>query len=185
MAKGRIGDARLNRVGPRERTVDLRQVFAAPREFVFRAWTDAVEFAKWWGPQGWTAYDCMLDPRPGGQWRSSFRRPGLDSIHVGGTYHEVVAPELLVFTWDSYGERDPASLSLVRIEFLALGVHTELILTHRKLTSGEAEDMDVGWLSAFACLDAYLAGADALARIQAPPTHDSARHEPSTGDHPT
>jgi uncharacterized protein YndB with AHSA1/START domain len=165
--------------------VDLRQVFAAPREFLFRAWTDAAEFAKWWGPQGWTAYDCALDPRPGGRWRSSFHRPGLDSLHVGGTYHEVVAPELLVFTWDSYGERDPASLSLVRIEFVALGAHTELVLTHRELTSGEAEDMDVGWLSAFACLDAYLAGADALARIKAPPSPASARSKPSKGDHST
>jgi len=182
MARGRIGDLRLNRIGPRERSVELRQVFAAPREFLFRAWTDAVEFAKWWGPQGWTAYDCVLDPRPGGQWRSSFRRPGLDSIHVGGTYHEVVVPELLVFTWDSYGERDPASLSLVRIEFVALDAHTELILTHRKLTTGEAEDMDVGWLSAFACLDAYLIGTEALARIKAPMEFAPAHTDFSRGE---
>jgi uncharacterized protein YndB with AHSA1/START domain len=170
MARGRLGDPIANRAGPRDRVVALRQVLKAPREMLFRAWIDAVEFAKWWGPKGWTAYDCALDARPGGQWRSSFRRPGQQSIHVGGVYHEVVIPELLVFTWDSYGGSAADSLSLVRIEFIALGAHTEIALTHRKLTTGEAEDMDVGWLSAFECLAAYVEGADALTDLKPPST---------------
>jgi uncharacterized protein YndB with AHSA1/START domain len=167
MAKGRIGDVIANRAGPRDRVVALRRTFEAPREILFRAWTDAVEFAKWWGPKGWTAYDCALELRPGGRWRSSFSRPGLPSLHVGGVYHEVIAPELLVFSWDSYSGEFADSLSLVRIEFVAVGSHTELVLTHRKLTTGEAEDMDVGWLSAFECLTAYLDSPSRLAAAKA------------------
>ena len=166
MAKDRLGDPDANRAGPRDRVVALRQVFEAQRELLFRAWTDPIEFATWWGPKGWAAFDCVLDARPGGRWRSSFARPGQPSIHVGGVYHEVVAPELLVFSWDSYGADAADSLSLVRIEFVALGPHTELVLTHRKLTNGEAYDMDVGWLSAFECLTAYVAGPAALASVK-------------------
>lgn len=166
MAKGRLGDPEANLIGPRDSVVALRQVFEAPREMLFRAWTDPAEFAKWWGPKGWAAFDCTLQARPGGIWRSSFRRPGEPSIHVGGVYHDVVAPELLVFSWDSYGAGAADSLSLVRIEFIALGQHTELVLTHRKLTTGEAQDMDVGWLSAFECLMAYVDGPTTLASIK-------------------
>ena len=166
MAKDRLGDPEANRAGPRDRVVALRQVFEAERELLFRAWTDPIEFATWWGPKGWAAFDCALDARPGGRWRSSFARPGQPSIHVGGVYHEVVAPELLVFSWDSYGADAADSLSLVRIEFVALGPHTELVLTHRKLTNGKAYDMDVGWLSAFECLTAYLAGPAVLASVK-------------------
>jgi uncharacterized protein YndB with AHSA1/START domain len=176
VAKGRLGDPLANRVGPRDRVVELRHVFSAPREQLFRAWTDPAEFTKWWGPVGWTAYDCDLDVRPGGRWRSSFRRPGQPSIHIGGIYHEVVPPERLAFSWDSYGDLAAADrLSLVTIEFLSLGSQTELLLTHRKLTTGEAEDMDVGWISAFECLEAYLAGAEALERRKNP----GSRNEPT------
>ena len=170
MARGQLGDPDANLVGPRDRVVALRQVFEAQREMLFRAWTDPIEFAKWWGPKGWAAFDCALDARPGGSWRSSFHRPGEPSIHVGGVYHEVVAPELLVFSWDSYGTKAADSLSLVRIEFISLGHHTELVLTHRELTTGEAYDMDVGWLSAFECLAAYVEGPAALTSVKPLPT---------------
>ena len=170
MAKDRLGDPDANRAGQRDRVVALRQVFEAQRELLFSAWTDPVEFAKWWGPKGWAAFDCALDARTGGRWRSSFARPGQPSIHVGGVYHEVVAPELLVFSWNSYGTDAADSLSLVRIEFIALGPHTELVLTHRELTTGEAYDMDVGWLSAFECLAAYVEGPAALASVKPLPT---------------
>ena len=156
MSRQKLGDLVANRVGPRARRVDVTRTFACPRELLFSAWTDARHFAGWWGPKSWTAYDCELDVRPGGRWRSSFERPGGGDIHIGGQYIEVAPPERVSFTWNSYGTLSPDDESLVEIEFVALGSHTELRITHTKLTTGEAEDMDIGWDSALNSLEDYM-----------------------------
>jgi uncharacterized protein YndB with AHSA1/START domain len=49
-----------------ERTVVVTRVFDAPRERVFKAWTDAKQVAQWFPPKDFTAPVCELDPRPGG-----------------------------------------------------------------------------------------------------------------------
>lgn len=156
MTRQKIGDPVLNRVGPRARRVDVAMVFACSQAVLFRAWTDPGEFAKWWGPKGWQAYDCELDVRPGGRWRSSFRRPGGGDIHIGGQYVDVVPPSRLTFSWNSYGTLVADDESLVEIDFVDLGRETELRITHTKLTTGEAEDMDVGWQSALDSLRQHL-----------------------------
>src|SRR5262249_4157198 len=94
--------------------------------------------------------------RPGGRWRSSFRRPAGDDIHIGGQYVEVVPPERISFSWNSYGTLAAADESLVELDFVDLGPQTELRITHTKLTTGEAEDMDIGWVSALESLQHYL-----------------------------
>ena len=76
MSRAKLGDTVGNRVGPRSRRVDVTQIFLFPRHVLFMVWTDPQHFARWWGPKEWRAYDCVLDVRPGGRWRSSFSRPG-------------------------------------------------------------------------------------------------------------
>ena len=98
----------------------------------------------------------MLDVRPGGRWRSSFSRPGGEDIHIGGRYVEVVPPERISFSWNSYGTLNADDESLVELEFIDLGERTELHITHTKLTPGEADDMDIGWVSALQSLADYL-----------------------------
>lgn len=66
--------------------------------------------------------------------------------------------------------RSSAGIMFRNLRVDVLGPHTELVLTHRKLTNGEAYDMDVGWLSAFECLTAYVAGPAALASVKPAPT---------------
>ena len=46
--------------------MEFTREFDAPREVVFRAWTDPVRLAQWWGPHGFSNPVCELDPRPGG-----------------------------------------------------------------------------------------------------------------------
>jgi uncharacterized protein YndB with AHSA1/START domain len=156
VSRAKLGDPVANRVGPRVRRVDVAQVFACPRQALFTVWTDPHHFSRWWGPKEWQAYDCVLDVRPGGRWRSSFRRPAGDDIHIGGQYVEVVPPERISFSWNSYGTLSADDESLVELEFVDLGDHTELRITHTKLTTGEAEDMDIGWVSALQSLEHYL-----------------------------
>ncbi|MGO4272627.1 SRPBCC domain-containing protein [Paenibacillus sp. TAF58] len=46
----------------------LERVFNAPRELVFKAFSEAEHLKHWWGPRGWTLTVCNVDFRPGGIW---------------------------------------------------------------------------------------------------------------------
>jgi uncharacterized protein YndB with AHSA1/START domain len=70
--------------------------FAAPRELVFKACTDPVHLAQWWGPKGFSAPVCEWDARPGGKVYVIMRAPDGTEHPMGGQFHEVVAPERLV-----------------------------------------------------------------------------------------
>ena len=49
-----------------KREVVITRIFDAPREFVFKAWTDPKHMARWWGPMDFTNPICELDARVGG-----------------------------------------------------------------------------------------------------------------------
>lgn len=90
-----------------ERAFTLTRWFDAPRERVWRAWTDPNELAAWWGPHGYTNPAVEADFRPGGRLRIVMRSPdGVDFPAVG----EILAvdpPSRLVFT-DDIGDEAPA-----------------------------------------------------------------------------
>lgn len=79
----------------------LTRVFDAPRELVFKAWTDPEHLARWWGPHGFTN-SCEMDVRPGGKYRIVMhgppRHPG--DFPMSGVYREIVEPERIVYTVD-------------------------------------------------------------------------------------
>lgn len=86
--------------GTKREAVELTitRVFDAPRELVFKAWIDPKQMAQWWGPKGFTNPVCELDVRPGGAIRIHMRAPDGIVHPMTGTFHEIVAPERLVFT---------------------------------------------------------------------------------------
>jgi uncharacterized protein YndB with AHSA1/START domain len=49
-----------------EPIITMVRIFDAPRELVFKAWTDPEHLAQWWGPHGFTNPVCEVDLRPGG-----------------------------------------------------------------------------------------------------------------------
>jgi uncharacterized protein YndB with AHSA1/START domain len=81
--------------------VTITRVYAAPREAVWRAWTEPHEIAAWWGKRGWRTppESVTLDVRPGGVFRltSISDADGTEMRH-DGVYREVVPFERLVFT---------------------------------------------------------------------------------------
>ena len=82
---------------PEHRALTLIRVLDAPRALVFKAFTDPVHLARWWGPHGFTTPVCEFDARPDGALRIHMRGPD-GSVHVAlGTVREIVAPERLVF----------------------------------------------------------------------------------------
>jgi uncharacterized protein YndB with AHSA1/START domain len=80
------------------RELVLTRVFDAPRELVFRTWTEPKQVAEWWGPKGCTNPRCELDVRPGGAIRIDMRGPDGTVYPMTGVYKEIVEPERIVFT---------------------------------------------------------------------------------------
>jgi uncharacterized protein YndB with AHSA1/START domain len=84
-----------NVVSETERMVVTR-VFDAPRELVWKAWTDPKYVMQWWGPKGFTAPVCKMDFRVGGKFLYCMRAPDGQEFWNGGEYHEIVAHEKIV-----------------------------------------------------------------------------------------
>jgi uncharacterized protein YndB with AHSA1/START domain len=84
-------------VEPDERTIVITRVFDAPRDLVFKAWTDPKHVAQWWGPQGFTTTRCDMDLRAGGVFRVHMRGPDGVTYPCKGVYREVRAPERIVY----------------------------------------------------------------------------------------
>ncbi len=148
--------------------LQLNRVFDAPREMVFRAWTEGNQFAQWFGAaacHGSELKSVKLDARVGGKYRIQVRRPDGEYFTTVGVYREVKSPERLVFTWqfekdgsgDQFGEVEPPEM-LVTIELKARGKQTELSLTHERFASVESRDRhEEGWTRCLAELGKFTA----------------------------
>jgi uncharacterized protein YndB with AHSA1/START domain len=136
--------------------LQLTRVFDAPRELVFKAWTDAHQFKQWFGAaacDGASLQSAKVDARVGGKYRLQVQKDDGEFYTTVGTYREVKPPERLVFTWqfekdgsgEEFGEVEPCEM-VVTLEFKARGQQTELTLTHEKFASGESRDRhEQGW----------------------------------------
>ncbi len=60
---------------PAEQTLVIKRTFDAPRDLLWKVWSDPVQAKNWWGPEGFTAPIVELDMRPGGKWRAMMRAP--------------------------------------------------------------------------------------------------------------
>ncbi len=82
-----------------EKTTDfvITRVFDAPRDLVWKAWTEAPRLAEWWGPKGCAIRVVKLDVRPGGIFHYAMQfKPGHD-MWGRFVYREIVPPERLVY----------------------------------------------------------------------------------------
>lgn len=75
----------------------ISRVYDAPRDRVWKAWTEEERLKQWWSPPGFTTHTCKVDLRPGGVFHYGMTAP--DGTQVWGRfiYREIVAPEKLVF----------------------------------------------------------------------------------------
>lgn len=84
-----------------ERELVLNRVIHAPREKLFRAWTQPELLKQWFAPLPWTTPHAELDVRPGGSSLVVMRDPDGNEMPSRGVYLEVVENERIVFT-DAY-----------------------------------------------------------------------------------
>jgi uncharacterized protein YndB with AHSA1/START domain len=134
----------------------MRRVLDAPRERVFRAWTDLETIKKWWGPGGFTLPEAEQDLRVGGAFRFVMRSPEGTTHSLRGQYREIQPPAKLVFTWNWEHDKG-AHETVVTIELIARGKQTELVLTHGPFPNKEGlENHNRGWTSQLERLPAIL-----------------------------
>lgn len=90
-----------------DREIVLSRVFDAPRDLVFRAWTDKEHFAKWFGPRGFTTTIHEADMRVGGLLRFDMKAPDGTIYDNRIEFLEIKRPELLVFDHGHDKDDDP------------------------------------------------------------------------------
>ncbi len=90
-----------------EREVVLTRVVDAPRELVYRAWTEPEHIQRWFGPKGFTCTTHAIDLRVGGMWRFDMVAPDGTRYSNRMTFLQLQAPELLVFDHGSDSDDDP------------------------------------------------------------------------------
>jgi uncharacterized protein YndB with AHSA1/START domain len=83
----------------------ITRVFDAPRESVWKAWTECERLVRWWGPKGFTTPLCKIDFRPGGVFHNCMRSPEGRDYCGKGVYREIVEPERIVCT-DSFADAE-------------------------------------------------------------------------------
>ncbi len=135
----------------------LMRRFKAPREAVFRAWTDPKAFAQWMGPEGVTASNVSLDPRPGGKYSVALCDADGNDHPLSGTYKEVVAPSRLVFTfvW-GFGDLKDIEM-LISLDFTEENGSTLMTMVQEHVPTQTARERHTeGWEGSFKRLDRFL-----------------------------
>lgn len=148
---------------PTARELTITRVFDAPRELVFKAWTDARHLAQWWGPKGFTNPVCEMDARVGGKLRMHMRAPDGTVYPMKGEICELVAPERLVFTniaVDAAGRRLLEGLTTVTFADengkTRMTLHSKAVAVVEE-AAAHLQGMDAGWTQSIDKLQAFLA----------------------------
>ncbi len=140
--------------------ITITRVFDAPRELVFKAWTEPEQFPRWFGPRDSEVpmSTVSMDVRPGGAWRATmFAGPDRHEIQWKGVYHEVVEPERLVFT---LSDQPDGEGEVVTVMLADLGDNTTEMVFHQgggHLSAEEYARARQGWSTFFERMAAHLA----------------------------
>lgn len=142
-----------------EKELVIERIFDAPRELVWRAWTEPDLMMRWWGPKGFTSPVCTIDLRVGGVYHNCMRSPDGKDYWTTGVYREIVTYERIVCT-DNFSDEEgnvvPASYygmggdwpleMLITVTFEEQDGKTKLTLRHAGIPSGtDSDSAQQGW----------------------------------------
>jgi len=143
----------------------ITRTFDAPRDLVWKAWTEPERCMRWWGPKGFTAPVWKADFRPGGEYLGCMRSPEGKDYWSKGVFREIVPPERLVMT-DSFADEEgntvppsyygmsgdwPLEL-LITVTLEEEDGKTRLTLRHAGLegiSDTDRDNMEQGWSQSF------------------------------------
>jgi uncharacterized protein YndB with AHSA1/START domain len=121
--------------GADERQIVLARLIQAPRELVFKVFTEEEHVAHWYGPTGFSLTMHEMDVRPGGAWRFMFHGPDGVDYPNHYVYEEVTAPERLV-----YRHLEPPFRTTVTFdEFMGMTALTMRVVFETALERDETE----------------------------------------------
>jgi uncharacterized protein YndB with AHSA1/START domain len=127
--------------------LQIRRVFEASPERLFRAWTTPEELKRWHAPGPMVVSLAELDLRVGGRYRIHMREPDGNEHKVSGIFRVVEPPSRLVYTW-KWEHKDTETQ--VTLEFKPRGTGTELVLTHEGFPSeDDRASHEHGWTAIF------------------------------------
>jgi uncharacterized protein YndB with AHSA1/START domain len=120
------------------RSIVVKRVLAAPRELVWRAFTEPGQLASWWGPPGWSTdpAEVSMDVRPGGEFSVVSLSDAGERMPVVAVYREVAEPERLVLEEPADGNWHEGAVTEVTFTELGDG-RTELVLQSTIHTTDE------------------------------------------------
>jgi len=113
----------------KEKELTITRIFNAPRELVWKAWTEQKHIEKWWGPKGFTNPVCEWDANTGGKIDIHMKGPDGNIYPMNGTFEEITKPEKIVFTSVALGENGKHLFDVLNtITFTKEGDKTKLTL---------------------------------------------------------
>jgi len=148
-------------VAATDQEILITRIFEAPRERVFRAWTDPDELAAWYGPEQFETprEGIRIDLRVGGRYELTMvRRDGGGEIPLGYEIIELVKPELIVLRSDPMPEVGMPDPTVVRVEFHDHGEKTRMTLSDSPHAPEVRSRAEAGYVSSFDKLAAHLTG---------------------------
>ena len=104
---------------------EMTREFDAPRDLVFKAFTDPDLIPRWWGQRSSTTIVDKLDPRPGGLWRFIQRAPDGAEYAFNGEFREIVPPRRLTYTFEF--EPMPGHVVVDTVDFEEIDGKTKVI----------------------------------------------------------
>jgi uncharacterized protein YndB with AHSA1/START domain len=131
--------------GTQGTAVQLRRRIEAPRDAVYRAWTDPSWFRRWFGPRDVSIPHLDLDVRVGGKYRVELES-AQGTAYLFGTYLEVQRPARLAYTFCWGGAAREIAETRVTVEFHERGAETEVVITHERQPSPAVREFhESGW----------------------------------------
>jgi uncharacterized protein YndB with AHSA1/START domain len=114
---------------PGKQEIVVTREFDAPRELVFKAFTDPQLYVQWLGPRDLTMTLETFEPKTGGSWRYIHRDKAGNAYAFHGVNHEVTAPERIIGTFEFEGLPEQGHVTLETARFEALpGDRTKLTI---------------------------------------------------------
>lgn len=146
-----------------ENELIITRCFNAPRELVWKAWTEPEFIKKWWGPKFFISPYSDIDLRIGGKYLNCLRSPEDEDYWSTGTYKEIIPLEKLSCTdsfSDEHGNILPAAYygmisdfpleMLVTVIFEDIEGKTKMTLMHSFLPEGQTRELTAkGWDESF------------------------------------
>ncbi|HEX2667353.1 MAG TPA: SRPBCC domain-containing protein [Gammaproteobacteria bacterium] len=136
---------------PLRRELYISRLYDAPRNQVFRAWTEVEHMCKWWGPKDFTNHSCEIETGVGGRLSITMRGPDGQDYPMRGVFTEFKAPERLAFDFEALDLDGKAVLTgRLTLALTDEGGKTRLSLS--TWAEGDSEDaaaklggMEQGW----------------------------------------